>query len=59
VKRHEFIREPAMNGCYLKRHGSGRDIYANPRTGKSAPVPRHTEVRNSLRELIRRQLGLR
>ncbi|MBK1633926.1 addiction module toxin, HicA family [Thiohalocapsa halophila] len=43
-------------GCYLKRHGSRHDIYANPATGKQAPVPRHPEIRESLCRLIRRQL---
>jgi mRNA interferase HicA len=58
VKRTEFIRELVRSGCYLKRHGSKHDIYANPRTGKQAPVPRHVEIKDSLCELIRRQLGI-
>jgi mRNA interferase HicA len=59
VRRREFIRELVEAGCYLQRHGKKHDIYANPRTGKKAPVPRHTDVKESLCELIRRQLGLR
>jgi hypothetical protein len=59
VRRREFIRELVEAGCYLQRHGKKHDIYANPRTGKKAPVPRHSDVKGSLCELIRRQLGLR
>jgi mRNA interferase HicA len=58
VKRTGFIRELVRSGCYLKRHGSKHDIYANSRTGKQAPVPRHVEIKDSLCELIRRQLGI-
>jgi mRNA interferase HicA len=53
------MRELVEAGCYLQRHGKKHDIYANPRTGKKAPVPRHSDVKESLCELIRRQLGLR
>jgi mRNA interferase HicA len=59
VRRREFMRELVEAGCYLQRHGKKHDIYANPRTGKKAPVPRHSDVKESLCELIRRQLGLR
>jgi mRNA interferase HicA len=59
VRRGEFIRELVEAGCYLQRHGKKHDIYANPRTGKKAPVPRHSDVKETLCELIRRQLGLR
>ncbi|HXG63498.1 MAG TPA: type II toxin-antitoxin system HicA family toxin [Blastocatellia bacterium] len=59
MKRREFIRELVHAGCYLKRHGPNHDIYANPNNGKQAPVPRHTEIKDSLCELIRKQLGLK
>jgi predicted RNA binding protein YcfA (HicA-like mRNA interferase family) len=59
LKRHEFLKELVDAGCYLKRHGGGHDIYANPTNGKKAPVPRHGEIKNSLCDLIRRQLGLK
>jgi len=59
VKRKDFIKELIKAGCYLKRHGSKHDIYVNPRNGKKAPIPRHTEIKNTLCELIRKQLGLK
>jgi len=56
VKRNALIRELVKNGCYLKRHGSKHDIYANPRNGKQAPIPRHAEIKDSLVRLIKKQL---
>lgn len=54
MKRREFIRELVSAGCYLKRPGKKHDLYSNPNTGRSAPVPRHTEIKNSLCDLIRK-----
>lgn len=59
MKRSSFLRELADGGCVLHRHGKKHDLYLNPSTGRKAPVPRHTEIKDSLCELIRRQLGLR
>ena len=58
MKRGNFIRELIKGGCYLKRHGKKHDIYTNPRNGKKAPVPRHSEIKESLCVIIRKQLGL-
>ncbi len=58
MKRTDLIRELAKAGCYLRRRGAKHDIYANPKSGRKAPVPRHSEIRESLCKLIRRQLGL-
>lgn len=59
MKRRDLIRELVNAGCYLKRHGSSHDIYVNPNNGKKTPVPRHSEIKESLASLIRRQLGLK
>lgn len=59
MKRNDFIRELVSAGCYLKRHGSKHDIYVNPQNGKKAPVPRHNEIKDTLCELIRKQLGIK
>lgn len=56
MKRSALVKELVKSGCYLKRHGSKHDIYANPRNGKQAPVPRHTEIKDSLVRLIKKQL---
>ena len=58
MKRKEFVRELVKAGCYLKRHGANHDIYINPRNGKKTPVPRHTEIRDTLCKLIKKQLGI-
>lgn len=58
MKRSALIEDLVKSGCYLKRHGKKHDIYANPRTGRQAPVPRHAEIRDSLVRLIKKQLGV-
>ncbi len=58
MKRSSFLRELAAAGCQLHRHGKKHDLFINPKTGQRAPIPRHTEIKNSLCELIRKQLGL-
>ena len=57
MKRAALIQDLIKNGSYLKRHGSKHDIYANPRNGRQAPVPRHTEIKDSLVRLIKKQLS--
>ena len=59
MKRRDFIRELTQAECYLKRHGKKHDIYMNPKNKRKAPVPRHSEIKDTLCELIRRQLGLK
>jgi hypothetical protein len=59
LNRQRFIRELVDKGCYLKRHGKKHDIFANPSKGRIAPVPRHSEIKESLCELIRRQLAIK
>lgn len=58
MKRSELLKELRRAGCHLHRHGRRHDLYINPANGSKAPVPRHTEFKNSLCELIRKQLGL-
>jgi len=58
VRRRVFLRELRKAGCILHRHGGRHDLYLNPATGRKAPVPSHTEIKDSLCRLIRQQLGL-
>jgi len=51
MRRRDLIRELVRSGCYLKRHGKRHDIYINLQNGKKAPVPRHTEIKESLCEV--------
>ena len=48
MKRQQFIQELEQKGCVFKRHGKRHDIYLNPANGRTAPVPRHTEIKESL-----------
>jgi len=58
LKRKAFLRELGRAGCGLHRHGKKHDLYLNPANGRKAPVPRHKEIKDSLCDLIRHQLGL-
>lgn len=58
MKRGDLERERRAAGCELKRYGSNHDIWTNPTHGRSAPIPRYTEIANSLVSRIRKQLGL-
>ena len=58
MKRAALLRELGDAGCVLKRHGKRHALYTNPHNGRSAPVPRHTEIANTLCEVIRKQLGI-
>jgi hypothetical protein len=58
MKRRELILELESSGCVLQRHSKRHDIYRNPANGQQAPVPRHTEIADTLCAIFRRQLGL-
>ena len=58
MKREQFIKELIKNGCVLKRHGGRHDIYINTGNGRTAPIPRHSEIKETLCRIIRKQLGL-
>jgi hypothetical protein len=58
MKRAEFVREIEGKGCELLRHGSRHDVYINTANGRKAPVPRHSELKNTLCREIRKELGL-
>jgi mRNA interferase HicA len=58
MKRRELIQLLIKAGCTLKRSSGPHDMYFNPQTGKSAPIPRHTEIKKTLVELIKKQLGV-
>lgn len=58
MKRGDLIRLLHASGCRLKRHGGGHDIYENQKTGRIAPVPRHSEIKDTLCILICSQLDV-
>ena len=52
MNRHELIRKLEGAGCTLLRHGGKHDIYHNPETGASEPIPRHRDVSERLAKKI-------
>ena len=58
MKRRKLIRELEEAGCRFDRSGGRHDLCLNPSTGQKAPIPRHTEIKESLCRIIRKQLGL-
>ncbi len=57
MKRRDLIKKLADIGCLLLRHGGKHDIYQNPKTGLSQPVPRHREINEFLARKIIRDLS--
>jgi hypothetical protein len=44
-------------GCALLRHGAKHDIYHQPKSGRSEPVPRHREINEFLAKKILKSLA--
>jgi mRNA interferase HicA len=57
VKNRDLIKELTKAGCELLRHGGRHDIWHNPATGRSQPVPRHREINELLAKKIIKDLG--
>ncbi len=56
MKHRDLVSQLQDGGCVLLRHGGKHDIYHNPKTGRSEPVPRHREVNELLAKKILRSL---
>ena len=56
MKRRDLISQLEQAGCYLIRHGGKHDIFHNPKTGKTEPVPRHREINERLAKKIIKSL---
>ena len=57
MKRLALVKRIEQMGCVLLRHGSRHDIYHNPVTGRSEPVPRHREINEILAKRIMARLN--
>jgi mRNA interferase HicA len=57
MKRLDLVRRLEEEGCVLLRHGSRHDIYHNPLTGHSEPLPRHREINEMLAKRILSRLS--
>jgi mRNA interferase HicA len=58
MKRSELLKQLIKEGCIFLRPGSRHDIYINPKTGLKQPVPRHSEIDNTLAKHIKKYLGI-
>lgn len=58
MKRRDLIKRIEGFGCQLLRHGGKHDIYHNPKTGATQPVPRHKEINEILARKIIRDLSV-
>ncbi|MGC9450761.1 MAG: type II toxin-antitoxin system HicA family toxin [Oceanipulchritudo sp.] len=56
MKRRDLISRLEKEGCELLRHGGRHDIYHNPKSGNSQPVPRHREINERLAKRIIKEL---
>lgn len=56
MKRRDLIAKLEAASCVLLRHGAKHDIYHNPSTGRSEPIPRHREINELLARKILRSL---
>ena len=56
MKRRELVQKIEEIGCILIRHGGKHDWYQNPATRVSQPVPRHTEIAETLAKHIMKML---
>jgi predicted RNA binding protein YcfA (HicA-like mRNA interferase family) len=56
VKRRDLVSMVEAAGAVLVRHGSKHDIYHNPKTGATQPIPRHKEINELLARKILRDL---
>ena len=57
MKRRDLIKSLEEVGCALLRHGGKHDIYHNPKTGASQPIPRHREINERLAKKIIKDLS--
>lgn len=57
MKHRDLVAELERAGCVLLRNGAKHDIYHNPISGKSEPVPRHREVNELLAKKIVKSLS--
>ncbi|PKB68205.1 MAG: addiction module toxin, HicA family [SAR202 cluster bacterium Io17-Chloro-G4] len=58
MNRGSLLRHLRRHGCYLKREGRAHSLWANPATGATEAVPRHSEVANLLAQRICRNLSI-
>jgi mRNA interferase HicA len=56
MKRTELIKRISEMGCIFIRHGKRHDWYQNPVSKMAQPIPRHTEIKDTLAKHILKML---
>jgi predicted RNA binding protein YcfA (HicA-like mRNA interferase family) len=56
MKRRDLVAAVEAAGARLLRSGGKHDIYHNPKTGSTQPIPRHREINELLARKILRDL---
>jgi predicted RNA binding protein YcfA (HicA-like mRNA interferase family) len=46
MKKRDLERHLREHGCYLVRQGGKHEIWQNPATNETAPIPRGNEIKN-------------
>ncbi|MEN6360097.1 MAG: type II toxin-antitoxin system HicA family toxin [Smithella sp.] len=59
MKHRDLIRAIEEMGCVFIRHGGRHDWYQNPETKMSQPIPRPSEIKDSLAKHILKMLKTR
>jgi mRNA interferase HicA len=57
MKRTELIKQLVEKGAIFVRHGSNHDIFIQPKTGSTEPVPRHNEIKEFIANKILKNLS--
>ena len=58
MKRRQFEKHLARQGCEFYAEGAKHSKVRNKTTGKKSTVPRHNEIDNDLAKDICKQLGI-
>ena len=58
MKHRDLVAGLERNGCTLLRNGAKHDIYHQPKSGRSEPVPRHREINELLAKKILKSLAV-
>ena len=58
MKRNKLIKHINAHGCFLDREGSNHSVFVNHETLKTSAIPRHNEIKDTMCNVICKQLGI-
>jgi mRNA interferase HicA len=58
MKRRDFEQHLTHHNCHVRREGANHSIYTSANNGKSAAVPRHSEIKTATLRRICRDLDI-